>query len=126
MKIKEKQGYNYIISLAATLLILTCAFLCGILPASAAEISLGNKFLEENYNMTEEHSSLLGEEGNIYSSLDGTAQKEISKSVLNLINAYRKELLDLQSHPDADKRLLTKEIKLSYSKGCAAGTLGWI
>ena len=126
MKTKEKQGYSYILSLAALLLALTCAILCGVLPTVAAKNASENNFLEENYNITEEYSALLGEESNLYSSLDAGAQKEVSKSVINLINAYRKELLDLQSHPDADKRLLSKEINLSYAKGCAAGTLGWI
>ena len=126
MKTKEKQGYSYILSLAALLLALTCAILCGALPTVAAKNASENNFLEENYNITEEYSALLGEESNLYSSLDAGAQKEVSKSVINLINAYRKELLDLQSHPDADKRLLSKEINLSFAKGCAAGTLGWI
>ncbi|MBR0454457.1 MAG: hypothetical protein IIX25_02220, partial [Clostridia bacterium] len=126
MKTKEKQGYSYLLSLAALLLALTCAILCGALPTVAAKNASENNFLEENYNMTEEYSALLGEESNLYSSLDAGVGKEVSKSVINLINAYRKELLDLQSHPDADKRLLSKEINLSYAKGCAAGTLGWI
>jgi hypothetical protein len=126
MKTKEKQGYSYLLSLAALLLALTCAILCGALPTVAAKSASENNFLEENYNMTEEYSALLGEESNLYSSLDAGVGKEVSKSVINLINAYRKELLDLQSHPDADKRLLSKEINLSYAKGCAAGTLGWI
>ena len=126
MKTKEKQGYSYILSLAALLLALTCAILCGVLPTVAAQNISGNNFLEENYNMTEEYSALLGEESNLYSSLDKSSQKEVSKQVLSLINLYRKQLLDLQSHPDADARVLNKEIELAYAKGCAAGTLGWI
>lgn len=126
MKTKEKQGYTYLPRLAATFLILSFALLIGILPVGAAQIGETNNFLDENYNMTEEYSALLSAESNLYSSLDTTPGKTVSKSVLSLINAYRKELLDLQSHADADKRLLTKEIKLAYSKGCAAGRLGWI
>ena len=95
MKTKEKQGYSYILSLAALLLALTCAILCGVLPTVAAQNVSGNNFLEENYNMTEEYSALLGEESNLYSSLDKSSQKEVSKQVLSLINQYRKQLLDL-------------------------------
>ena len=126
MKTKEKQGYSYILSLAALLLALTCAILCGVLPTVAAQNISGNNFLEENYNMTEEYSALLGEESNLYSSLDKSSQKEVSKQVLALINLYRKQLLDLQSHPDADVRTLSKEIKLAYEQGRAVGALGWI
>lgn len=126
MKIKEKQGFKQIYGLCSALALFLCGLLLLPLPTGAVTRAAENGFLDENYNMTEEYSALLSEECNLYSSLDTTAQKAVSKSVLNLINDYRKELLDVQSHPDADKRLLSKEIKLAYTKGCAAGRLGWI
>lgn len=126
MKTKEKQRKYYIYTVAAAFLALVLSVFCPVLTAEAEEMDAREDILAENYNMCEEYSMLLVEECNRYSSLDSSPQKQLSKSVVNLVNAYRKQLLDLQSHPDASRRLLTKEIKLAYAKGCAAGRLGWI
>ena len=92
MKTKEKQGYSYLLSLAALLLALTCAILCGALPTVAAKNASENNFLEENYNITEDYSALPGEESNLYSSLDAGEEKEVSKSVINLITKLWRKL----------------------------------
>ena len=126
MKTKENQGYIYILTTAAILLALLLPAFCTLSISAATEVSSGEDILAENYNMCEEYSALLVEECNRYSSLDSTSDKQLSKSVLNIVNIYRKQLLDLQSHPDAERLSLAREIKLAYAKGCAAGRLGWI
>ncbi len=126
MKNKELKGYISFLRLA-----FICLTLCLILSSltfisAAADETQKNEIIVENYNITEQYSLMLGEEINGYSELDRTAQKTVSKSVLNVINVYRKELLDLQSHPDASTRLLTKEAETIYTKGYVAGKVSWI
>lgn len=108
-----------------------CVFLICLLTASGLALSVGatdssEDYIVENYNMIEEYSSSLSEEINSYADLDTSTTSDISKNVANLINIYRKELLDLQSHTDVSTRSLAKEIKLSHAKGQAIGRVGWI
>ncbi len=85
-----------------------------------------NGIIVENYAMIEEYAGKLGEEINIYTSLDTTDGKSLSKSVSNEINTYRKRMLDLQSHTDVGARLISDEILLAYSQGTSSGRLAWI
>ena len=126
MKTKEYQGYKHLLAFAVSILfsllvICICTFTC-----FAEENNRQEDFLVENYNLSEKYSILLSEEINKFSELDTDTQKSVSKNVTNVINLYRKSLLDLQSHPDAGKRLLSKETAVIYSQGCAAGRLAFI
>ena len=126
MKIKENQTNKEYFSIKIASGILLCILLVLFsVPISAAEESK-SEFLVENYNMTEQYLTLLGNEASYYSALDKDEQKLISASVVSTVNTYRKQLLDLQSHPDAASRSLENEIKLAYTKGRAAGRLSWI
>lgn len=80
----------------------------------------------ENCNMCESYSQKLGSEINDFIMLDTEPNKTVSSQVTASINEYRKEIIDLQSHPDVEKRSLENEILLSYSKGNAAGRLAWV
>lgn len=126
MKTKEKQATKSILRClylrAFAICILTVLF---ILPTAATE-EAQEDFLVENYNLTERYLSLLGEDASYYSSIDSDPQRTVSTSVVAAINLYRKQILDLQSHPDAATRSLEKEIRLAYSKGRAAGRASWI
>ena len=92
--------------------------------ASAADDK--NEIIVENYNISEEYSRMLSDEISRYSELDLSAQKTVSKNVTTVINLYRKELLDLQTHPDVATRPLSKEAGLAYAKGCSVGKIAWI
>ena len=80
----------------------------------------------ENCNKCEEYSSLLGKEINSFIELDTDPKKTVSTQVTSAINEYRKEIIDLQSHTDVEKRSLENEIILAYTKGNAAGRLAWV
>lgn len=123
MKTKDKQLRSSIFRICRPAVILLMLCLALLL---TPQVSAENDNINENYNLIEQYSSLLGEEINYYTELDTTAVKGISKSVTEVINRYRKELLDLQSHEDADTRLLEREIALAYTKGVSAGRLSWI
>ena len=126
MKNQEKQRSAQASLFMRALIFGICACLTLSFGAFAVDDAPRGDILAENYKITEEYSNLLSEESNRYSELDTSAQKAVSKSVLNLLNIYRKELLDLQSHPDVSARLLSKEAKLSYTKGVAASRAAWI
>ncbi len=80
----------------------------------------------ENCNMCEEYSQALGKEINSFIELDSDPKKTVSTQVTSAINEYRKEIIDLQSHADVEKRSLESEILLAYTKGNAAGRLAWV
>ena len=126
MKIKENQE-NKRICFGS---VFARAVLCALIMLFALPISTYADepvdFLVENYNLTETHLSLLGEDASYYSSIDKDAQKAVSTSVVASVNNYRKQILDLQSHPDAATRSLQKEVQLAYAKGRAAGRLSWV
>jgi hypothetical protein len=126
MKSKKKQRYPRYLAIIFSLLTSLCLSTFCLIPTASAASESKNNFIADNYNLTEEYSRMLGEDGNYYSSLDEDPQKAVSTSVLGVINLYRKQLLDLQSHPDAPSRLLTSEAKLAFQKGRAAGRLAWI
>lgn len=126
MKNKKNQANKQYFCIKIASGVLLCVLLLLFsLPVYAAE-EQKSEVLVENYNMIEEYITLLGSEASYYSALDKDTQKLISTSVVSAINTYRKQLLDLQSHPDAATRSLEKEIKLAYAKGRAAGRLAWI
>ena len=126
MKNKEIKAY-----IGFLRVVLVFSALCLVLSALtfsafASDDAQKNEIIVENYNLTEKYSLMLSEDANKYSELDVTAHKTVSKSVLNVINRYRKELLDLQSHPEVSTRPLTKEADLIYVKGYVAGKVSWI
>ena len=119
---RQKRIFNIFSILTATVILLS---LCSALTfVSAAEQK--NEIIVENYNISEEYSRKLSEEISRYSELDTSAQKSVSKNVTTAINIYRKELLDLQTHPEVSQRPLTKEAGLAYAKGCSAGKIAWV
>ena len=126
MKKQENQRQNRIyplLSILITALILLS--LCSTFTLiSAADTQ--NEIIVENYNISEEYSRKLSDEISRYSELDVSPQKSVSKNVTTVINLYRKELLDLQTHPDVSQRPLSKEAGLAYTKGCSAGKIAWI
>ncbi len=119
---RRKRIFNIFSILTATVILLS---LCSALTfVSAAEQK--NEIIVENYNISEEYSRKLSEEISRYSELDTSAQKSVSKNVTTAINIYRKELLDLQTHPEVSQRPLSKEAGIAYTKGCSAGKIAWI
>ena len=126
MKNKDNRGISRILRMLY--LCIFALIIAGTVSTAAFAEGVGTEsnFYVENCNLTEEYSLMLSEEGNKYSLLDTDAQKTVSKNVLSVINLYRKELLDLQSHSEASDRSLLKEVKLSYAKGCSAGRGAWI
>ena len=102
------------------LIIITMLFLPSIM------ISANNEFRVENCNKCEEYSQKLGQEINAFIELDTEPQKTVSSQVTAAINEYRKKIIDLQSHPDVEKRSLENEILLSYTQGNAAGRIAWV
>ena len=85
-----------------------------------------NVFRVENCNKCEAYSQKLGEEINQFIELDKEPEKKVSDMVTDSVNVYRKSLLDLQTHPDVEKRSLENEIILEYVKGCTAGRVAWV
>ena len=104
------------------LLLLTVICIFSISVSAFAE----NAIRVENCNMCESYSQKLGEEINEFILLDTEKNKTVSTQVTLAINEYRKEIIDLQAHPDVEKRSLESEIRLAYSKGNAAGRLAWV
>lgn len=90
------------------------------------EISANNAIRDENYNKSENYSKLIGEEIAQYVSLDNEPTKTVSTKVTAKINEYRKQLIDLQSHPEVEKRSLESEILLAYTKANTAGQIAWV
>lgn len=126
MKKQENQRQNRIyplLSILITTLILLS--LCSTFTLISA-VDTQNEIIVENYNISEEYSRKLSDEISRYSELDVSPQKSVSKNVTTVINLYRKELLDLQTHPDVSQRPLSKEAGLAYTKGCSAGKIAWI
>lgn len=125
MKTKENRSVLQIYKLRTFIRAVICLLLILFsFPLSASGIE--NEFLVENYNLIESHAASLGADASYYSSLDSDPQKSVSTSVAGAINVYRKQLLDLQSHPEAASRSLAREIALSSAKGRAAGRISWI
>ena len=122
MKIKKIQYFSRSLCLKLLIGLLLIPLFSAML---SVEIS-AKESIDENYKLIEEYSSLLGDEINYYTGLDTTPTKGISKSVTEVINTYRKKLLDIQSHQDIDLRPLGGEILLAYTQGVSAGRLGWI
>ena len=89
-------------------------------------ISANNTFRVENCNKCEEYSEQLGKEINSFIELDNEPTKAVSTQVTSAINEYRKRIIDLQSHPEIEKRSLENEILLAYTQGNTAGQLAWI
>lgn len=126
MKSKDLKGYIGFLRLAFFCLTVCLIFSSSTLIVAAASETQKSEIIAENYNISEQYSLKLSEEINYYSEHDATPQKTVSKNVLNVINIYRKELLDLQSHPDVSSRPLTKEAETIYTKGYVAGKVSWI
>lgn len=102
-------------------------FLIAVLFISLSVKVLGNNtFRVENCNKCEEYSQQLGKEINDFIALDTEPTKTVSTQVTAAINEYRKEMIDIQSHPDIEKRSLENEIILAYTKGNAAGRIAWV
>lgn len=89
-------------------------------------ISANSAFRVENCNKCEEYAQKLGKEINEFIALDTDPKKTVSTQVTSSINEYRKKIIDLQSHPDVEKRSLENEILLAYVQGNAAGRIAWI
>ena len=89
-------------------------------------VSAENAIRVENCNLCESYSQKLGEEINEFILLDTEKNKTVSTQVTVAINEYRKEIIDLQSHPEVEKRSLENDILLAYSKGNAAGKTAWV
>lgn len=85
-----------------------------------------SSFRVENCNKCEEYSQKLGEKINEFIELDTEPTKTVSTQVTSAINEYRKKIIDLQSHPDVEKRNLENDIKLAYTQGDTAGDIAWI
>lgn len=125
MEFKKKQAYKPFCSFTVSLIllcVLTLSAMCICVSASDQDVN----FLVENYNITEQYSSRLSDEIGNYSAIDDSADKSVSKAAVAVVNLYRKQLLDLQSHPEVSLRSLAREAELAYQKGCAAGRLAWI
>ena len=89
-------------------------------------ISANNSIRVENCNKCEEYSEQLGKEINSFIELDTEPTKTVSTQVTTAINEYRKAIIDIQSHPEIEKRSLESEILLAYTQGNTAGQLAWI
>lgn len=106
--------------------ILTVFFICILFICLPVGIYANNSFRVENCNKCEEYSQKLGKEINDFIALDEEPTKAVSTQVTSAVNEYRKYIIDLQSHPDVEKRSLENEIILYYTKGNAAGRLAWV
>lgn len=103
-------------------LLLTVICIFSVFISASAE----NAIRVENCNLCESYSQKLGEEINGFILLDTEPNKTISTQVTLAINEYRKEIFDLQSHPDVEKRSLKDDVLLAYAKGNSAGRLAWV
>ena len=119
---RKSKGYTQKAILFCTALSLTVLFIFTFGISAFAE----NVFRVENCNKCEAYSQKLGEEINQFIELDKEPEKKISDMVTDAVNVYRKSLLDLQTHPDVEKRSLENEIILEYVKGCTAGRVAWV
>lgn len=120
----QAKRQSFAIKLITALIISLLAV--SMIPLSICGEDVEKSIITENYNLTEEYSAKLGQEIAEYELLDTSPTDSVSKSVAALVNLYRKELLDLQGHPDASTRPLSGECRLAYEKGVAAGKIGWI
>ena len=126
MKNKDFSPKTKSVPLAITLKPITCILLLLTLIAFSFNIFANGSFRVENCNLCEKYSEQIGKEINEFIELDNEPTKAVSTQVTAAINEYRKEILDLQSHPDVEKRSLENEILLAYTKGNAAGRLAWV
>jgi len=122
MKNQENQGVHSLRPFILTLALIIALLVCGIYVGAEDT----QPFITENYNLIEQSSSALGDEINSYTDLDESPSRGVSKSVVGVINRYRKALLDLQEHPDVGSRSLKNEVALAYSRTVGAGRLAWI
>ena len=105
----------------ATVLLIVILFI-----TLSVKVLANSTFRVENCNKCEEYSQQLGKEINNFIELDTEPTKTVSTQVTAAVNEYRKEIIDLQSHPDVEKRSLENEILLAYTKGNTAGQLAWV
>ena len=126
MKIKDftpkKRSRRKRYALSVALLFMLAA---ALLTFSISSLANGT-FRAENCNNCEVHSQKLGKEINAFIELDTDPKKTVSSQVTAAINEYRKQIIDLQSHPEVEKRSLENEIQLAYTKGNAAGRIAWV
>ena len=97
-----------------------------ILFSLSTAVFASSNFRVENCNKCEEYSQKLGQEINDFIELDVEPQKTVSNQVTSAINEYRKKLIDLQSHPDVEKRSLENEIVLAFTQANVAGRIAWV
>ena len=126
MENKEFRKKSRIAKKLNTLNIVTIFLIICAMFTLSVGIYANGSFRVENCNKCEEYSALLGEEINSFISLDTEPTKTVSTQVTSAINDYRKEIIDLQSHPDIEKRSLENEILLAYAKGNTAGQIAWV
>ena len=126
MKNKEITQKN---TVAKSLIQLRLAIVFLIISATlllSVPIFANNEFRVENCNKCEEYSQKLGKEISDFIELDNDPTKVISSQVTSAINEYRKKIIDLQTHPDVEKRILENEILLAYTQGNTAGRIAWV
>ena len=126
MKTKSIKGYRSIFRIVIAIASVCVILLTGTYSAFAADGGQQTDIFVENCNLTEEYSLLLSQELNTYLPHDTDPMQTASGNVLSILNVYRKQLIDLQSIPEAKTRLLGKEATLIYTKGVAAAKLTWI
>ena len=105
---------------------ITVIMLLAVFLTLSLKVFANSSFRVENCNLCEQYSEQIGKEINEFIKLDNEPTKAVSTQVTAAINEYRKEIIDLQSHPDVEKKNLENEILLAYSKGNAAGRLAWV
>ena len=80
----------------------------------------------ENLTLCEARSAELETQLASFKKIDTSEGGTYAQSVVSAVNRYRKQLLDLQSHPEIAIRSLEKEIELAFLRGTVAGRLTWI
>ena len=126
MKFKQNKGFCDIFRIYAIPLILLVFILLSlpILQISGEEDD--GSIIAENYKLSEEALNRLGNVSSYFNSIDTSSEKVISLKVSDVIIIYRKQLLEIPAHEDANTRILSGEIDALEEKGKAAGRLAWI
>lgn len=97
-----------------------------MLSAFSIRLCAESNFFVENSNKIKEYTNRLLDENDYFIEIDTEPTKSVSTHVASAINEYKKKMIDLQSHPDVEKRSLENEILLSYVQGKTAGRIAWV